>query len=113
MPISSVRVWPLKKEHPKIKANCRIVMDEMVSISATVRQSEKGLWVALPGHMGEKDGKEKWYDDVACISKEARQELTDKVISAYQAEVSGGPSNQGEAGGPTNQTSEKKQVPFG
>jgi len=110
MPISSVKVWPLKKDHPKIKANCRIVIDEKFSISASVRQGEKGLWVALPGHYGEKDGKQTWFDDVACVSKEARQELTQTVINAYNEEVGNGPAPQGEADGPSDQ---KQNIPFG
>jgi DNA-binding cell septation regulator SpoVG len=113
MPISSVKVWPLEKEHPKIKANCRIYLDEKIAIQASVRKSEKGLWVALPGHFGKKDGQEKWFDDVACTSKEARDELTQKVVSAYNDAVGNEPTNQGEAAGPTDQTKDTDQIPFG
>jgi DNA-binding cell septation regulator SpoVG len=111
MPISSVKIWPLKKDHPKIKANCRIVIDEKFSISAAIRQGEKGLYVSLPGHYGERNGEREWFDDVACVSKEARKELTETVLKAYNEEIGNGPTNQGEAPGPTAQT--KQQIPFG
>lgn len=109
MPITSVKVWPIQGKST-IKANCKVVLDEKFAFSATVRQGDKGLWIALPRHSYEKDGETKWFDDVACISKEARQELTNSVISAYNQEVGNGPTDQGDASGPDNQN--KESIPF-
>lgn len=48
-----------------------------------VVEGKNGLFVSMPQERG-KDGN--WYDTVLPLSKETRQQLSEVVLSAYQAE---------------------------
>lgn len=105
--ITEVKVYPLKKDHEKIKANGTVVIDGKYKVRVTVRSGDKGLWVGLPGRFDDKkkddQGRPVWYSDFQTITKEAQKELSEAVLDAYSKEVSGTPTSQGEAAGPTNQ----------
>ena len=112
--ITEVKIWPLKKEHPRIKANASFVLGEAFRIKCTIFKGDKGLWVGLPGRYvddKENPGQKKWFNDVDCISKEARKQLNDAVLNKYNEEIGGTPTPQGSAEGPSDQT--KQNVPFG
>jgi len=108
--ITEVKVYPLKKDHPKIKANGTIVIDDKYKVRVTIRASDKGLWVGLPGRYDEnkKDdqGRPVWYNDFQAITKDAHKEIADIVLDAYGKETAGTPAPQGDAEGPTNQDGE-------
>ena len=104
--ISDVKVWPLKRNNAKVKANASFTIDNKFRIRCTIFQGQKGLYVGLPGKYGDKideeTGKKVWYEDVTCINREARQELTQKVIDKFNEET-GNVMSQGSAPGPENQ----------
>lgn len=67
----------------KTKAFVDISLGDFVIKGLRVVEGEKGLFVSMPREKG-KDGK--WYDTFSPKSKEARQELADLVLGAYQQE---------------------------
>ena len=105
--ITEVKIYPLKKDNAKIKANGTVVFDHKYKVRVTVRNGDKGLWLGLPGRFDEnkKDdkGRAVWYSDFQTITKEAYKELHDTVMKAYSDEIGGQPVDQGAADGPTNQ----------
>ena len=109
--ISEVKVWPLSRNHAKIKANGSFVVSNAFKVKCTVMQGEKGLFVSLPGKRGQtqgEDGKFPWYPDVQCITKDAQAEMSKAVLDKYNEVVNGEVPSQGEASGPTNQD----HIPF-
>ena len=46
-----------------------------------VIEGDKGPFVSMPQELSKKDGK--WYDTIRCLNKETREEITDKVLAAY------------------------------
>ncbi len=56
-----------------------------------VIEGKKGLFVSMPREQG-KDGN--WYDTVVPLTKEARQQIGETVLSAYRAEDPGESSRE-------------------
>ena len=109
--ITSIRVWPLKKEHPKIAANGDFIVDEGFKVRFTLFKTAKGMFVGLPGRYGDnsgENGKKPWYADVAFVDDAVRNELTERVIAEYNKATGGAQMDQGEAPEPTNQSN----IPF-
>lgn len=65
----------------KLKAFVDISIGDFIIKGLRVVQGEKGLFLGLPQEKG-KDGK--WYNAFYPKTKEARQELTEVVLAAYE-----------------------------
>lgn len=65
----------------KTKAFVDIAIGDFIIKGLRVVQGEKGLFLALPQEKG-KDGK--WYSAFYPKTKEAREDLTDVVLAAYE-----------------------------
>ncbi len=109
--IDNVKCWPLKKEHPTVKANASFQLGDFV-VKCRVMDSRKGLFVSLPSRSYERDGQTQYSDEVFALKDETRKELHQKVIGAYNKATGNTQLNQGSAAGPTDQTA-KNNVPFG
>lgn len=67
-----------------LKAFCDLQVAEMFLVTGVrVVEGKNGLFVSMPQEQG-KDGN--WYDTVLPLSKEVRQQVSEVVLSAYQAE---------------------------
>jgi len=64
----------------KLKAFVDISLGGLVVKGLRIVEGQNGLFVGMPRHQG-KDGH--WYNTVYPTSKEAQQELTQLVLSAY------------------------------
>jgi stage V sporulation protein G len=65
----------------KTKACADIAIGDFVIKGLRVVQGKKGLFVAMPQEKA-KDGK--WYNAFFPATEEARQDLTDTVLAAYE-----------------------------
>ncbi len=66
------------------RAFCDVaVADTFLIKGIKVVEGKKGLFVSMPRQQG-KDGK--WYDTVRPLTKEARQQLSELVLEAYQSQ---------------------------
>ncbi len=57
-----------------------VVNDTLVIKGVRVMDGKKGLFVSMPREQG-KD--KKWYDTVMCLNNEVKEEISAKVLSAY------------------------------
>lgn len=73
------RIYKLDGES-KLKAFVDISLGSLVVKGLRIVEGQNGLFVGMPRHQG-KDGH--WYNTVYPTSKEAQQELTQLVLSAY------------------------------
>jgi DNA-binding cell septation regulator SpoVG len=104
MNFSEIKVWPLKKDNPKVKANGSFVIDEAIKVKFTLFNGPKGLFVGLPGKSGlDKEGKKVWYPDVSIISVEVQKQVNDAVLKEYNKRIGNTTLSQGKAAGPVNQ----------
>lgn len=84
--LSDIQIWPLKNDHPTIKANGSLVIDKVFKLKFVLRKGPTGLFVGFPGKFGDKvdeNGKKTWYADVTCIDKEVVKQVNETVIAAY------------------------------
>lgn len=66
------------------RAFCDVVVGGLFLVKGVrVVEGKKGLFVSMPREEG-KDGK--WYDTVVPLTKEARAQVAQVVLSAYQTE---------------------------
>lgn len=75
-----VRLYRLNGES-KTKAFADVVIGDFMVKGIRVLQGQKGLFLGMPQEKA-KDGK--WYNTFYPRTKEARQELTEVVLTAYQ-----------------------------
>lgn len=111
---SDLKVWPLKKNHPTVKANGSFVYDGAFRVKFTLFSGKEGLYVGYPGETSEKldkDGKKPFYPHVTCLKDEVRKELQEVVVKEYNKAMGVKVMDQGRAPGPTNQT-EDDGLPF-
>lgn len=112
--ISDVQVFPLKKLHPKIKANGTLVVGGAFKVKFTIFNGPKGLFVSFPGEQGqkinEKTGKKEWYPYVSVIDKNINTEMQKIVMTAYNSKT-GNTLDQGEAVGASSQVDDN-EIPF-
>jgi len=81
----------------KAKAFCDVVLGEAFLIKGIkVLEGKKGLFVSMPRQQG-KDGN--WYDTVLPLTREARQQICEVVLMAYQAGAEEPSTGQGESEG--------------
>jgi len=83
MNITEIRMT--KIDNSKALALASITIDkDFVVTGLTVYDGKNGLWVSMPSRKN-KEGSEKPYSDVAYpITKEARQQIQDAVLTKYQ-----------------------------
>ena len=68
-----------------LKAFCDVAVAGTFLIKGVrVVEGKKGLFVSMPQEAG-KDGN--WYDTVIPLTKEARQQISDLALSAYQSDT--------------------------
>jgi stage V sporulation protein G len=68
-----------------IKAFCDLdIAGSFLIKGFKVVDGKKGLFVSMPREQG-KNGQ--WYDTVAPLTKEAREQLSEAVLKAYQADA--------------------------
>lgn len=68
-----------------LKAFCDVAVAESFLIKGvTVIEGKNGLFVSMPREQG-KDGN--WYDAVIPLTKEARQQVSELVLKAYQSDA--------------------------
>ena len=66
-----------------VKAFCDVAIAGAYLVKGVrVVEGKKGIFVSLPREQG-KDGR--WYDTVAPLTKEAKAQLSDTVLRAYQS----------------------------
>lgn len=58
------------------------VNDALLIKGVRVMDGKRGIFVTMPREQSVKD--KKWYDTVRCLSKEVREEISGKVLQAYQ-----------------------------
>ena len=67
-----------------LKAFCDVTIAELFLIKGLrVVEGKNGLFVSMPRELG-KDGN--WYDTVIPLTEEARQQMSEVVLSAFQSE---------------------------
>lgn len=75
------RINPLDGEGA-LRAFCDVVVGGSFLVKGIrVVEGKKGVFVSMPQEMG-KDGN--WYDTVIPLTKEARQQISETVLAAYQ-----------------------------
>ena len=95
--ISNVKVFPLQNPVKGLLANASFTVSEAFVIKCMIRQSEKGLWVAMPSQASKKtddNGNPVYYDQAFPITKEARAEMNEKVIAAYNEQTGSSSESQ-------------------
>lgn len=109
--ISDIQVFPLKKDHPNIKANGSFVVNEAFKLKFTIFKGAKGLFVGFPGESGqkinEKTGKKEWYPFVSVIDKDTSINLNKQILAVYNSKT-GNSMHQGEAASASSQ----EEIPF-
>lgn len=58
------------------------VNDALLIKGVRVMDGKRGIFVTMPREQSTKD--KKWYDSVRCLSKEVREEISGKVLEAYE-----------------------------
>ena len=72
------------EETGSLRAFCDVTLGQTVLVKGLrVVDGKNGLFVSMPREQG-KDGN--WYDTVIPLSKEARQQISEAVLTAYQAQ---------------------------
>lgn len=66
----------------KTKAFADVAIGDYIVKGLRLVQGEKGLFLGLPQEKSSKDGK--WYNSFFPVTKEARQNLMDVVLAAYE-----------------------------
>lgn len=65
----------------KVKAFCDVAIGDFIVKGLRLVQGKDGLFLSMPQEKS-KDGK--WYNTFLPLTKEARQNLSDIVLAAYQ-----------------------------
>ena len=82
--IEVARVYKLEKDESALKAFVDIKVADAVLIKGirVMAKKEGGLFAAMPSHLA---GDGKYYDTVTFLTKEAKEELQNVVLAAYQS----------------------------
>jgi stage V sporulation protein G len=85
MEIMKVNVYPVNGKS-NLKAFVSINLDDEIVIkNLKVVEGKNGLFVSMPSEKAE-DGK--YYDAVYCLNQDTRDYVQEKVLDAYEVEVS-------------------------
>lgn len=83
MNISKISIYPINSES-KVKANGSISFDDLLVIKFTIIDTANGLMVMYPSHKyQDKDGTDKWSNDVYIIDKDTRDDIANEILSEY------------------------------
>ena len=81
MKITETRVFPLSKKDSNLKAFASITIDNAICITGfRIVEGKLGLFVSMPQS---KDNEGEYLDVAFPITKEAREEIQDAVLDAY------------------------------
>lgn len=83
--IEVARVYKVEKEDSTLKAFVDIKVADAVLIKGLRVMAKKdgnGLFAAMPSHLA---GDGKYYETVKFLTPEAKEELQEKVLAAYEA----------------------------
>lgn len=78
-----VRLHRFDNEDSKLKAFVDVAVGDFIVKGFRILNGQKGLFLAMPQEQG-KDGK--WYSVFAPATEEAKQNLSEVVLAAYQQE---------------------------
>ena len=79
--VEVVKLRRFDNQESKLKAFVDVAIGEFIVRGLRIVQGQKGLYLAMPQEKG-KDGR--WYNCFYAISPEARNALSEAVLSAYQ-----------------------------
>jgi len=79
--VKVVRLHRFDSEDSKLKAFCDVAIGDFIVKGFRILNGQKGLFLAMPQEQG-KDGK--WYNVFSPVTDEAKQNLSDVVLAAYQ-----------------------------
>ena len=78
--VSIARIYVFDSDRP-VKAFADVIVNDALLIKGVkVLEGKNGLFVSMPQEQA-KD--KKWYDSVRCLTQEARDQITEVVLSAY------------------------------
>ncbi len=78
------KLYRLEGDRP-LKAFVDISLNNAVLIKGIkVIKGREGLFVSMPQEQG-KDNK--WYESVRCLNKDIREQISEIVLGAYQAQI--------------------------
>ena len=78
------RIYRLPDNGP-MKAFVDLSINDAILIKGLrVINGQKGLFVSMPQEQG-KD--KRWYDTIRCLTPELKDEIRDKVLTAYQVNI--------------------------
>jgi len=83
--IEVARVYKVEKDEGTLKAFVDIKVADAVLIKGVrvlAKKDGSGLFAAMPSHLG---GDNKYYDTVQFLTPEAKNELQEVVLAAYEA----------------------------
>ena len=83
--ISNVRLWT--RDHETVKASGTLTVADAFDVKFTLIQAKDGLFVSLPRRQYDdaKSGQKKWSYEVFCTSNDARTEMLETVLAAYDS----------------------------
>lgn len=68
-----------------LKANATVTLDGMFAVNGiTVVEGKNGLFISMPQRSYEKDGQKQYKDIFFPVSADARKEIQDAVLAAYE-----------------------------
>ncbi len=80
-----VKIFPTKGEGPT-KAFASVTLDgKFAARNIRIVDGQKGLFVAMPSETYEENGEKKYRDIFFPVNSDARAELVDAVMAAYEA----------------------------
>lgn len=81
MKITETRVYPLSNKDSNLKAFASITIDDAVCITGIrIIEGKNGVFMSMPQS---KDNEGEYHDVAFPITKEAREEIQDAVLDAY------------------------------
>ena len=116
MLVSNIRLFPLKTEG-SIKANGKVIINDMFEVSFRIMSGSKGLFVGWPGKFGEKlneEGKKPWYPEFKVLDEGVREEINSAIMTEFENQKGSKAPSAPAAGYPTPKKpyNGKTSVPF-
>ena len=94
---SDIVIWPLADTSGTVQARGKVTVADVINVNFTVMNGKNGLFVSLPSHKGkDKEGADKWYNDVFIEDKGVFADLNKQVLAALKVKV-GTAENQPDA----------------
>ena len=107
----SVRIDRLvDNENSKVKAIASVTIGDAFAVHGLkIIDSQKGLFVQMPQNSFQKNGKTEYMDVFHPVTSDARGELNDKVLEAYDQKLAENESEDEEIGEGDNPDEEDKE----